>query len=287
MDYNTSDDTNWIEVTTLAEPILKLEDLKKHYPVRKGLLNRQVATKRVVDGIDLEIPLARPWRWWGSRAAASRCSALRNRAGKTNGGRVLFRGADYAGHEPERDGRHAPQGADDLSGFRRGAASPLHHHGIPGGTVILNGMASRASGSSASWRRCTRWGWTQLLQRYPRSLSAATPARGHCPGAGGAAELILADEPISALDVSLQAQVLNLLMDLKEEFNLSMLFVAHDLAVVRQMADYTLIMIRRQIMEAAPAHEIYDDAQHPYTRCCSSPRPASRRASRARTSIWT
>lgn len=78
-------------------------------------------------------------------------------------------------------------------------------------------------------------------------------------------ELILADEPISALDVSLQAQVLNLLMDLQDEFKLSMLFVAHDLAVVRQIADYIMIMYAGHILEEAPSAEIYANACHPYT----------------------
>ena len=78
-------------------------------------------------------------------------------------------------------------------------------------------------------------------------------------------QLILADEPISALDVSLQAQVLNLLMDLQDEFNLSMLFVAHDLAVVRQIADYIMIMYAGHILEEAPSAEIYANARHPYT----------------------
>ena len=79
-------------------------------------------------------------------------------------------------------------------------------------------------------------------------------------------ELILADEPISALDVSLQAQVLNLLMDLQDEFNLSMLFVAHDLAVVRQIADQIMIMYAGHILESAPSAEIYSNAKHPYTK---------------------
>lgn len=107
----------------------------------------------------------------------------------------------------------------------------------------------------------------QYSTRYPHELSGGqrqrvTIARSLVERP----EIILADEPISALDVSLQAQVLNLLMDLQDEFELAMLFVAHDLAVVRQIADDIMIMYMGQIMEASPSADIYENARHPYTK---------------------
>ena len=134
--------------------------------------------------------------------------------------------------------------------------------------LILNGMKDAAQRAALVSETLFKVGLdTSYCSRYPRSLSGGQRqrvaiARALAAGSG----LILADEPISALDVSLQAQVLNLLMDLKDEFHLSMLFVAHDLAVVRQIADYTLIMYAGKIMEAAPAARIYDSARHPYTK---------------------
>lgn len=134
--------------------------------------------------------------------------------------------------------------------------------------LILNGMKDAAQRAALVSETLFKVGLdTSYCSRYPRSLSGGQRQRVVIARAlVERPELILADEPISALDVSLQAQVLNLLMDLKDEFHLSMLFVAHDLAVVRQIADYTLIMYAGKIMEAAPAARIYDSARHPYTK---------------------
>lgn len=106
-----------------------------------------------------------------------------------------------------------------------------------------------------------------FLERYPHQLSGGQRQRvviARCLVV--TPEIIFADEPISALDVSLQAQVINMLMDLQEEYHLSMLLVAHDLAVVRQIADKIMIMYFGKIVEYAPSKEIYKNAQHPYTK---------------------
>ena len=107
----------------------------------------------------------------------------------------------------------------------------------------------------------------KLLDRKPKALSGGQRQRiiiARCLVV--TPKIIFADEPISALDVSLQAQVINMLMDLQDKYKLSMLLIAHDLAVVRQIADQIKIMYFGEIVESAPSSEIYKNAQHPYTK---------------------
>ena len=242
----------------VTDTILRLEGLVKHYPIRKGLFNKQVATKRVVDGVDLEIPGGQTVALVGE-SGCGKTVLLRTVLGleKPTAGRILFEGKDLAGLT--RQERRNMQSRVQMI-FQDSMAALHPRFSIQESLeepLILNGMKDAAQRAALVSETLFKVGLdTSYCSRYPRSLSGGQRQR----------VVILADEPISALDVSLQAQVLNLLMDLKDEFHLSMLFVAHDLAVVRQIADYTLIMYAGKIMEAAPAARIYDSARHPYTK---------------------
>ena len=253
----------------MTDTILKLENLVKHYPIRKGMLNRQVATKRVVDGIDLEIKRGDTVALVGE-SGCGKSVLLRTILGleAPTAGHIYFEGKDIS--TLTRQERRNMQSRVQM--IFQDSMSALH----PRFTIqesleeplILNGMRDKAQREARVVETLLKVGLDEsYCTRYPRSLSGGQRQRVVIARAlVERPELILADEPISALDVSLQAQVLNLLMDLKDEFHLSMLFVAHDLAVVRQIADYTLIMYAGKIMEAAPAARIYDSAKHPYTK---------------------
>lgn len=253
----------------MSDYILELVNLKKHYPIRKGLFNKQVATKYVVDGVNMQIERGKNVALVGE-SGCGKSALLRTIIGieSPTEGQVLYKGKNYADMKRSdiREMRRSVQMIfqDSLSALhprftiQQSLAEPL----------ILTGMHDAKKRESIIIDTLNKVGLDPAFRfRYSEQLSGGQRQRVVIARAlVERPELILADEPISALDVSLQAQVLNLLMDLQEEYHLSMLFVAHDLAVVRQIADHIMIMYAGKILEAAPSSQIYLDARHPYTR---------------------
>lgn len=252
----------------MSEAILELVDLKKHYPIRKGFFNKQVATKYVVDGVDLQIREGETLALVGE-SGCGKSVLLRTIIGlePATAGNVLFRGKEWSSLK----GSEKSDARFKMQMIFQDSLASLH----PRFTImksleeplILSGMSNQKERETIIVATLNKVGLDPEFRfRYPDQLSGGQRQRVIIARAlVKRPELILADEPISALDVSLQAQVLNLLMDLKEEFHLSMLFVAHDLAVVRQIADYIMIMYAGKILEEAPTKEIYYNAKHPYT----------------------
>ena len=252
----------------MAEPILKVTNLKKHYPIRKGLLNKQVGTRYVVDGVDIEIMPGKTVALVGE-SGCGKTVLLRVLLGieEPTEGEVCYYGKNFKelSKQEKKDVRQKVQM------IFQDSVSALH----PRFTILeslseplrLTGMKDEKEIEDRVCETLKTVGLDPEFRfRVPANLSGGQRQRVMIARAlVETPELILADEPISALDVSLQAQVLNLLMDLQDEFNLSMLFVAHDLAVVRQIADHILIMYAGHILEEAPSAEIYHNALHPYT----------------------
>ena len=253
----------------MAEPIMKVTNLKKHYPIHKGLFNKQVGTRYVVDGVDIEIEPGKTVALVGE-SGCGKTVLLRVLLGIENPteGQVCYYGKDFS----KLNKQEKKETRKKVQMIFQDAASALH----PRFTIleslseplILNGMTDQAAIEQRVIETLEKVGLDAYYRfRNPESLSGGQRQRVIIARAlVERPELILADEPISALDVSLQAQVLNLLMDLQDEFHLAMLFVAHDLAVVRQIADHILIMYAGRILESAPSAEIYENAQHPYTK---------------------
>jgi len=252
----------------MSESILRIENLKKHYPICKGLLNKQVATRSVVNGIDLEIFPGETVALVGE-SGCGKTVLLRVLLGieDATDGDIYYHGKNFK----EMTRQEKKDMRKNVAMIFQDSVSALH----PRFTImeslaeplILHGMTDKKQIEKTICETLEKVGLDAGYRfRSPSSLSGGQRQRVVIARAlVERPEIILADEPISALDVSLQAQVLNLMMDLKDEFKLSMLFVAHDLAVVRQIAEYILIMYAGQILESAPAAEIYSNACHPYT----------------------
>jgi len=250
-------------------PILEIKNVDKHYPIREGFFNKQVGLKQVVNCININIEDGETVGLVGE-SGCGKSVLLRTIIGlePPTAGKVLFKGNDI--HKMDKAG---------LKEFRKkvqmifqNAFTALH----PRFTIeqsleevlILTGMKDSKKREQTIIETLKKVGLDPIYRfRLPEQLSG-----GQCQRAIIARalveqpEIILADEPISSLDVSLQAQVLNLLMDLQDEYKMSMLFVAHDLAVVRQMASKIMIMYAGTILESGSSWEIYNNPQHPYTK---------------------
>jgi oligopeptide transport system ATP-binding protein len=260
--------------------LLEVENLAKHYPVRRGIvLARQVGTVRAVDGVSFRIERGETLALVGeSGCGKSTTARLVLRLIEPTGGTVRFDGQEVSGAALRTLRRRVQVVFQDpyasLNPRLRVAetiAEPMEVHGIgtPQSRVArvreLLGLVGLAPFHA---------------QRYPHEFSGGQRQRiGIARALAVQPELIICDEPVSALDVSIQAQVVNLLKHLQRRFGLSYLFIAHDLAVVHHMADRVAVMYLGQIVESAPKRAIFDAPLHPYTRAllAAIPHPDPRR----------
>jgi oligopeptide transport system ATP-binding protein len=260
--------------------LLEVEGLTKHYPVRQGiLLAREIGLVRAVDGVSFRIDRGETLALVGeSGCGKSTTARLVLRLIEPTAGTVRFDGVEVAGAALRTLRRRVQVVFQDPYAslnprLRVGdtIAEPMEVHGI-------GDAASRAA------RVKELLGLVGLApyhaQRYPHEFSGGQRQRiGIARALAVQPDLIVCDEPVSALDVSIQAQVVNLLKDLQRRFGLSYLFIAHDLAVVRHMADRVAVMYLGQIVETAPKQTLFAQPLHPYTRALLSaiPHPDPRR----------
>jgi oligopeptide/dipeptide ABC transporter ATP-binding protein len=251
-------------------PILRVEGLKTWFPIRRGVLRRVTGHVRAVDGVDLAVPAG------GTLALVGESGC-----GKTTVGRSILRLI-----EPQ-EGRVWYDGVDLLR-LSRASLHPYRRHlqivfQDPNASLdprmrvsdsIAEGMVAFRIGANARERTervaalMRRVGLDpDQMRRYPHEFSGGQRQR-ICIARALAVEprVIVCDEAISALDVSIQAQILNLLHDLQHELGLSYLFITHDLSVVRYLADRVAVMYLGQIVEERATEALFADPKHPYTR---------------------
>jgi oligopeptide transport system ATP-binding protein len=261
----------------MSEPLLRVTDLKKYFPVKGGLFSREVGRVHAVDGVSFTIERGETLGLVGEsgcgKSTTARCVM---RLIEPSAGEIVFDGQDMVSLH-----------GSDLRAVRRkmqivfqdpfASLNPRMTVGdILGEACIIHKLA--ASASERDDRTASLLVKVGLkgehMRRYPHEFSGGQRQRIVIARALAVnPQFIVCDEPVSALDVSIQAQVINLLEDLQAELNLTYLFVAHDLSVVEHISDRVAVMYLGRIVELASASELYRNPQHPYTQALLSAVP--------------
>ena len=256
-------------MTTAAPTILEVTDLKKYFPIKKGLFSRTVGHVRAVDGVSFSVKQGEVLGLVGEsgcgKTTTGRCIL---RLMEPTSGSVKFDGQEITGL-PFREMRQLRRQMQIIFQDPYSSLNPrlsvrtmltevLRVHGIvKGGREARErvGELMRMVGLSPS-----------QAARYPHEFSGGQRQRiGIARALALNPRLIIADEPVSALDVSIQAQIVNLLRDLQKEMSLTYLFIAHDLSVVEHISNRVAVMYLGKIVELAPSLDLYRDPRHPYT----------------------
>ncbi|WP_261989153.1 ABC transporter ATP-binding protein [Streptomyces sp. uw30] len=259
-----------------GEVLLKVTGLKKHFPIRKGLLQRQTGAVRAVDGIDFEVRKGETLGVVGeSGCGKSTMGRLITRLLEPTGGSVEFAGRDIT-HLGV--GQMRPMRRDVQMIFQDPYSSlnPRHTIGtIVGAPFKLQGVQPEGGVKKEVQRLLSVVGLNpEHYNRYPHEFSGGQRQRiGIARALALNPKLVVADEPVSALDVSIQAQVVNLLDDLQEELGLTYVIIAHDLSVVRHVSDRIAVMYLGKIVELADRESLYKAPMHPYTKALLSAVP--------------
>ncbi len=266
----------------MHDTILSTEHLSKHYPLGEhGLLRRQAAVQAVED-VTLTVFEGEVFGLVGeSGCGKSTLGRVLLRLEEPTSGRVFYRGRDLGDFDRAR-----------LKAFRReaqiiyqdpySALNPRQRiQDLVQEPLDIHGVGTRAERSEQVARLLEKVGLRpDHAARYPHEFSGGQRQRIVIARALALnPKIILADEAVSALDVSIQAQVINLLKDLRQEFNLTYIFISHDLSVIKHIADRVGVMYLGRLVEAAPKHVFYQDPSHPYSRALlsSAPVPDPRR----------
>lgn len=258
------------------KPLLKVRNLKKYFPIKKGVLSRVVGNVQAVDDISFDIYENETLGLVGESGS-----------GKTTAGRTLLRLLEPTDGTVEFNGKEIfSLDREDMRQMRRemqiifqdpfSSLNPrMTVESIIGEAIAFHGIATGSERRKMVEDLLVRVGLQpSYITRYPHEFSGGQRQRiGIARALALNPSFIVCDEAVSALDVSVQAQVINLLQDLQDEFKLSYLFIAHDLSVVRHISDRIAVMYLGQIMEMTTTDELFDGALHPYTQSLLSAIP--------------
>ncbi|HLU30778.1 MAG TPA: oligopeptide/dipeptide ABC transporter ATP-binding protein [Acidimicrobiia bacterium] len=251
-----------------ATPLLQVDDLKVHFPIKAGILRRQVGSIRAVDGVSFEVPAGETVGLVGE-SGCGKTTTGRAIAGlvKVTAGSIFFEGRDITGL-PRHELRSVRRNLQYVFQDPYSSLNPIRTVGdIVAEPLRIHGLYEEYGGSDYVDELFSLVGLSPTLQnRYPREFSGGQRQRiGIARALALKPKLLILDEPIAALDVSIQAQIVNLLQDLQQELGLAYVFIAHDLAVVRHISDRMLVMYLGRIVEEGDKTSIYRNASHPYT----------------------
>ena len=258
-------------------PLVRVRDLKKHFPITRGIVfQRHTGDVKAVDGVNLEIRRGETLGLVGE----SGC-------GKSTTGRTILQLERPTSGEVWFDGHDLPRlGSEELRKMRRRFQMIFQdpyaslNSRRSAGDIVAEALAIHhlATGRAARERVQELFKIVGLnpsfINRYPHEFSGGQRQRiGIARALAVDPDFIICDEPVSALDVSIRAQILNLLQNLQEQFNLTYLFIAHDLAVVRHISQRVAVMYLGRVVELADRDALYENPQHPYTRALLSAVP--------------
>ncbi|CAB1083900.1 hypothetical protein JY97_05420 [Alkalispirochaeta odontotermitis] len=260
----------------MNKTLLRVENLKKYFAVTSGFLKRSTLHVKAVDGVNLSIETGQTWGLVGEsgcgKSTLGRCIL---RLEEPTAGRIFFENENILSYDRKT-----------LQGIRRhlqiifqdpySSLNPRKNvRQIVGEAFEVHGIISKKERESQIRQLLEHVGLRRdHTNRYPHEFSGGQRQR-ICIARALALrpKLVIADEPVSALDVSIQAQILNLLVQLQTEFNLTYLFISHDLSVVRHLCDRIAVMYLGRIVESGESHKVYDHPLHPYTEALMSAAP--------------
>ncbi len=267
-------DTPGPATAAATEPLLRVRRLRKYFPVRsKGFLQRVIGSVKAVDDVSFDLLPGEMLGLVGESGCGKTTTARTIlRALKPTGGEVLFR-ADGKTFDlaslPEKDLKPLRTRMQMIFQDPFSSLNPRMTVGdIVGEPLVIHKIGRKSERKERVREMLVKVGLkAEHAIRYPHAFSGGQRQRiGIARALIIRPSLIVADEPVSALDVSVQAQVINLLSQLKEEFHLTCLFVAHDLSVVQHVCDHVAVMYAGKLVELAPAEQIFTEPLHPYTR---------------------
>ena len=259
----------------MSAALLEVENLAKHFPVQRGLLRRTVAHVKAVDGVSFTLA-----------AGETLCIVGESGCGKSTVGKLLLRLIEPTAGAIRLDGQ-------DITNVSREAMRPLRRKiqmvfqdpsaslnpRLRAGAIVAEPMENFGTGKAERDGRAAallaKVGLrTDAMQKYPFEFSGGQKQRlGIARALALNPSVIVADEPVSALDVSVQAQVLNLMMDLQDELGLAYIFISHDLGVVEHIGHRIAVMYLGRIVEVAPKAELFAQPVHPYTKALIAAAP--------------
>ena len=256
--------------------LIEIKDLKKYFPITGGLLKRTIGHVKAVDGISLQIHRGETLGLVGEsgcgKSTLGRCIL---RLIEPTEGSVLFHGEDLTG----LNARQMRQKREKLQIIFQDPYASLNPKmtvgDIVGEPLKIHNKTSREKIKEKTIELLQLVGMQEsAVDRYPHEFSGGQRQRiGIARALALEPELVICDEPVSALDVSVRSQVLNLMNDLKRELGLTFLFISHDLSVVKHISDRVAVMYLGQIIEIAPKDELYENPSHPYTKALLSAIP--------------
>jgi oligopeptide/dipeptide ABC transporter ATP-binding protein len=265
---------------TLQEhELLRISDLKKHYTIRKGLGLSTVGTIKAVDGISFSINKGEVFGLVGESGCGKTTTAnLIARAIDPTSGDILFRSGKGVVNMAKLGGKQLREVRRDVQMIFQDPYSSLNPrmsvYNIIAEPLFCAGVKSAESKARVTELMDMVGLNPEYMQRYPHAFSGGQRQRiGIARAMALQPALVLADEPVSSLDVSVQAQILNLIMDLKQELGITYIFIGHDLAVIRYVCDRIAVMYMGKIVEMTSAEELFGNPLHPYTRTLLSAVP--------------